>query len=134
TPRPASHCRHRHGQRGFVLVTMAMTTVGIFAVAGLAVDVGHIFIAKNELQAYCDSAALSAAGFLDGTTAGITHAGNAVAASGNKWNFDTASISAPTVTYATSAAGPWVSSPNPATGYSYVRVSATAPYRYTFSS
>jgi hypothetical protein len=44
-------------RRGFVLVTMALTAVALFGVLGLAVDIGRIFIAKNETQAYCDAAA-----------------------------------------------------------------------------
>lgn len=46
-------------------------------------------------------------------------------ASTNKWNFGTASISSPLVTFATAAAGPWVTNPNPASGYKYVQVTAT---------
>jgi len=52
----------RRGQRhGFVLVTMAMAAIALIAALGLAVDVGRMFIAKNETQTYCDSAALAAA-------------------------------------------------------------------------
>jgi Flp pilus assembly protein TadG len=119
---------HRSARRrGFVLVTMALISAGVFGVVGLAVDIGRMFIAKNELQVYCDSAAVAAAQALDGTGTGLTRAGNAVAASTNKWNFGSTSVSAPSVTFATSAAGPWAASPNPATGYSYARVTATAP-------
>jgi Flp pilus assembly protein TadG len=62
----------RRGQRqGFVLVTMAIAAIALIAVLGLAVDVGRMFIAKNETQTYCDSASLAAALALDGTTTGI---------------------------------------------------------------
>ena len=104
---------------------MAITTAGVLAVAGLAVDLGRVFVAKNELQTYCDSAALAAASTLDGTSAGITRATNALASSVNKWNFGTAGIGGATAAFATAASGPWVSSPNPATGYAYVQVSAS---------
>ena len=110
---------------GFVLVTMALTTAGVLAVAGLAVDIGRVLIAKSETQAYCDAAAVAAAMSLDGTSAGITRAVNAVAASPNKWSFGTAGVSNPAVKFATSAAGPWLASPNPATGYAYAQVAAT---------
>lgn len=119
-------------ERGFVLITMAVSAIALIAILGLSVDVGRMFIAKNETQAYCDAAALSAALALDGTTGGITNAKTAVANSTNSWNLDTASVTSPTVTFATSLAGPWVASPNPATGYIYARVAATVPLSLYF--
>ena len=115
-----------------MLVTMAITAVGLIAVLGLAVDIGRMFIAKNETQAYSDSAALAAALALDGTTTGIANAQSAVANSTNTWNFDTTKVSNPTVTFATAAAGPWVASPNPATEYIYARVTATVAMQLYF--
>jgi hypothetical protein len=117
-------CVHR---RGFVLVTMALTAAGVFGVVGLAVDIGRMFIAKNEVQVYCDAAAIAAAQVLDGTSTGLGRAGVAVTDSPNKWNFGTTSVSGASVAFARSAAGPWVASPNSATGYSYVRVTASVP-------
>src|SRR5689334_21518884 len=114
-------------ERGFVLITMAITAIALMGILGLAVDVGRMFIAKNETQAYCDAAALAAALALDGTVGGITNAKSAVAASTNSWNLDSAKITSPTVTFATDIAGPWLASPSPATGYIYARVSATVP-------
>jgi hypothetical protein len=111
---------------------MALVTAVVFGVVGLAVDVGRLFIVKNELQVYCDSAAVAGAMVLDGTSTGLGRAGSAVAASPNKWNFGTASVSAATVAFATAAAGPWVSNPNPATGYSYVRVTASVSVQLYF--
>ena len=58
-------------RRGFVLVTMAATAAAVFGVVGLAVDIGRMFITKNELQVYCDAAAVAAAMQLDGSTAGL---------------------------------------------------------------
>jgi hypothetical protein len=94
---------------------------------GLAVDVGKMFISKNETQTFSDAAALSAALSLDGTTTGIANAQTAVANSTNTWNLGNTKISTtnPTVEFATSATGPWLAGPNPATGYNYVRVTAT---------
>jgi Flp pilus assembly protein TadG len=126
-------CAPRNGQeRGFVLITMALSVVALIAMLGFAVDVGRVFIAKNETQAYCDSAALAAALALDGTVDGITNANKAVSDSINAWNLDSAKITSPTVTYAQAIGGPWVASPNPATGYIYVRVSATVPAKLYF--
>jgi Flp pilus assembly protein TadG len=112
-------------ERGFVLVTLAVAAIALIGVLGIAVDIGRMFITKNETQAYCDSAALAAALALDGTGNGITNAGTAVANSRNRWNLGTTKVSNPTVTFATAAGGPWVASPNPATGYVYARVAAT---------
>jgi len=118
--------------RGFVLITMAITVIALIAVLGLAVDVCRMFIAKNETQAYCDAAALAAALALDGTTVGIANAKTAVNNSTNTWNLATTAITSPTVTFATSLAGPWLASPNPATGYTYARVAATVAEQLYF--
>src|SRR5260370_39779099 len=100
-------------RRGFVLVTMALTTVGVLGVVGLALDIGRMFIAKNETQVYCDAAAVAAALLLDGTSAGIGRAVSAVTASTNQWNLGTLSISTPSVKFATATPGPWLASPGP---------------------
>lgn len=123
-----SDCR----ERGFVLITMALAAIALIGALGMAVDIGRMFIAKNETQAYCDSAALAAALALDGTTTGISSATTAVTNSANTWNLDSTTVSNPTVTFATSMAGPWSTSPNPATGYIYARVSATVPLNLYF--
>jgi Flp pilus assembly protein TadG len=118
--------RSNSQERGFVLITMAAGAIALVAALGLAVDVGRMFIAKNETQAFCDSAALAAALSLDGTTTGILAAQAAVANSTNAWNLNTTKIASPTVTFATAVGGPWDPNPSPATGYIYVKVAATA--------
>jgi hypothetical protein len=55
---------------------MALSAVALCGVLGMAVDIGKMFIAKNETQTYCDSAAIAAALMLDGTTNGIANAQN----------------------------------------------------------
>ena len=110
-------------ERGFVLIVMALSAVALCGVLGMAVDIGKMFIAKNETQAYCDSAAIAAALMLDGTTNGIANAQTAASNSANTWNLNTSTISSPTITFATSTSGPWSSNPNPATGYIYAKVS-----------
>ena len=114
-------------EHGFVLVTMAIAAIALIGVLGLAVDVGRMFIAKNETQTYCDSAALAAALALDGTTTGVSSATAAVTNSANAWNLNTTKVSNPTVTFGTSISGPWLSNPSPADGYNFARVSATVP-------
>ena len=121
------------GQRhGFVLLTMSIAAIALIAALGLAVDVGRMFIAKNETQTYCDSAALAAALALDGTTTGIARAKAAVTSSANTWNLDTTQVSNPTVTFATAIGGPWDSNPDPAAGYNFARVSSTVPLQLYF--
>src|SRR6185369_3617003 len=99
--------------RGFVLVTMAVTAAATFGVVGLAIDVGRMLIVKNEVQIYCDSAAVAAALQLNGTPSGITRAAAAAAAIGNKWNFGTTAVPSPSVTFSLGSAGPWVANPSP---------------------
>src|SRR5213083_1615083 len=112
-------------ERGFVLITMAVGAVAILGAIGMAVDVGRAFIAKNETQVFCDAAALAATLKLDGTSTGITKAKAAVTSSVNTWNMNSASVASPTVDFATSATGPWLTTPSPATGYIYTRVQAS---------
>jgi Flp pilus assembly protein TadG len=119
-------------ERGFVLIVMAAAAFALIGVLGMSVDLGKMFIAKNETQAYCDSAALAAALALDGTTTGISNAQTAVTNSANTWNLDSTAVSNPTVKFATSVSGPWSSNPSPATGYIYVQVSATVPMSLYF--
>jgi Flp pilus assembly protein TadG len=118
----------KRGERGFTLVTMGVCSVALLGALGMAVDVGKTFITKNELQNFCDSAALYAGLWLDGTTTGITNAKSAVTNSTNPWNLATTKVTTtvtPTVEFATASTGPWVTSPSPATGYRFVRVTAT---------
>ena len=119
-------------QRGFVLVTMGIAAFALLGTLGLAVDLGRTFIAKNETQAFVDASAVAATTKLDGSLAGITRAQTAVANTTNAWNLHTTSISNFTVDFATTSAGPWVASPNPATGYVYSRVQATVPLKLYF--
>ncbi len=58
-------------------MTMAICAIALIGVMGLAVDLGHIFIVKNETQAYVDAAAVAAALQMDGTSAGLTRANTA---------------------------------------------------------
>src|SRR5437588_11496458 len=100
-------------KRGFVLITMAVAAVAIVGALGMAVDVGRAFIAKNEVQTFCDAASMAAVLKMDGTATGISNAKTAVANTTNAWNMDTASVSNPTVDFATSASGPWSTNPSP---------------------
>src|ERR1700720_3445635 len=102
--------KRRAGQRGFTMVASAMCAVMIFGMAGLAIDLGRMYITKNEAQSYADSAALYAAQQLDGTSAGITAANNAVANNPNTWNFGTTAFSGTITEYSPDGSTSWQTS------------------------
>lgn len=116
-------------RRGFVLLSFGVSIVAILAMLGLAVDLGHLYVAKSELQSYVDSASVAAAYALDGTSGGLGRA-TAAAQSGlgtppNSWNFGSQSVPSPQVTFASTAAGPFLGSPPTAAGVLFVRVSVS---------
>lgn len=117
---------------------------------GLAVDLGRMFISKNELQTFADASAIAAASQLNGMKLGIIQA-NTTATNGplgttvpNGHTFDTQQVTNVTVRYATSPNGPWddyntaiggsTSSPTATNNYRYVYVSAGAPVTFYFLS
>src|SRR5260370_5103998 len=96
--------RRRNG--GFVLIVMALAATALLGVLGMAVDVGRMFISKNELQVFSDAGALAAAGKLDVTSNGITKAQAAVATfasptspTANAWNLCSATLNTTTYTF-----------------------------------
>jgi Flp pilus assembly protein TadG len=114
-------------QKGFTLIASAACAFAIFGSAGLAIDIGRVYIAKNEAQTFADSAALYAALQLDGTATGLTNADNAVTNNVNKWNFATSGFSGTVVEYSADGSTGWhtrasVTSP---TTQRYVRVTPT---------
>ena len=122
--------RHGHirprGRRGYILVMTSLSLTFLLGICGLAIDIGRMYIAKNEAQAYADSGALAAAQQLDGTSTGITNAINAVSGDTGEWRFDTLPFTNVTTSFATSATGTFTTSPpNPPTGYNYVQVVAS---------
>jgi Flp pilus assembly protein TadG len=109
-----------------VLISTAMCAVGMLGMLGLAVDLGHLYIIRNEMQTYADAAAVAAAVQLDGTAGGIARAAAAAATLGNQWNLGSAAVTGAQVEFAATTAGPWLANPPSAGGYAYVRVRATA--------
>ncbi len=89
---------------------------------GIAVDLGRMYVAKNETQAYVDSAALAAVLELDGTADGVARAQGLVAANGNRWNFHTSSFNGTITEFSTNQNGPWEGNPPLPLGYRFVRV------------
>jgi hypothetical protein len=117
---------NRETQKGFVLIVMAAASIAVIGALGLAVDMGRVFIIKNETQNFCDSAALAAALQLDGTSAGVTLAKSTATSLTDNWNFGTTTVSSPTIEFATTSTGTWTNAPpNPPTDYIYVRVKSS---------
>lgn len=120
-------------RRGFSLLTMAIFLPMLVAAAGLAVDLGRIYVAKSELQNFADTAAINAAYELDGTSAGITDA-DAAATNGpgttstrNRWLFHSTAVPTPTVTFSTAPNGTFTANPISPANHRFVRVSVTGP-------
>ena len=121
------------GQRGYMVLTTTAAAFSMLGMAGLVIDLGRMYIAKDEAQTYADSVALYAANKLDGTSAGITAAQNTAAANTNKWNFGKSTLPAPTMEFAkplssngnVADSSTWTTAPpNPPTNYAFVRVTA----------
>ena len=122
-------------ERGFVLIATSIALVILVALGGLGIDVGRMYLIKDELQAFADAAALSAALKLDGTGQGIENARQAPVdlATGPhamKWNMGTEAITEIAISFAKGDAKPdaqtWQAEPHEAGEYRFVRVVATA--------
>ena len=101
---------------------------------GLALDLGRVYIAKNETQSFTDTAALAAALALN--DANFTAAKDAVSGNTkNRWNMGTSSFVDSSVTTEFAQALPanasrpdpdtWSAAPPTAEGYMFVRVTAS---------
>src|SRR5689334_15676447 len=111
---------------GFTLLAAGVCATALFGCAGLAFDIGRMYITKNEAQGYADAAAVAGALKLDGTAAGITASDAAVAASTNAWNFATSSFSGTVTEYSADGLTNWVTSGSAtASTTKFVRVTAT---------
>jgi len=122
-------------KRGFVVLVTALSLIVLIGMLGLAVDLGRVYIVKNEAQAFADLAAIAAARHLDGKQTGIDNANAEVASSTNGWNFGTQNFPSGirTVEFATSATGPWSTAPSGSLiGYAYVRVTVNPVVNLSF--
>jgi Flp pilus assembly protein TadG len=112
-----------NSERGFTLMTTSLCLFVIISMMGLAVDLGRVYISRNEAQAFTDAAALAGASRLNGTAAGITAAQNQVTNNPNRWNFATSSFTGVTTEYSANQTT-WFPSGTAPTGSKYVRVTA----------
>lgn len=100
-------------QRGAIAVmTGLLMLLVLIPVGGLVLDLGHLYVAKSELQNLADAAALAAAKDLDNSTDGVTkafNAGKAVTAQ-NRYDFSsTLTLNESNFRFASSPDGPWYS-------------------------
>lgn len=89
------HIVNRHRQGGAVIVTVALTLLFLLGFMGIALDFGHLFVVKTELQTAMDSCALAAAQELDFTSSARNRAQSAGMSAGNlnRVNFQSATWS-----------------------------------------
>jgi Flp pilus assembly protein TadG len=93
-----THYRRIKGNRRERGITVIVSSLGLFCllgVAGLAIDVSHLYLAGTELQNAADAAALAGASALDGTTGGVTAAVDRSLNTLNKFEFGSAAITIP---------------------------------------
>ena len=115
--------RPRTQERGFVLIAMSVTLLLLLAVMGLAFDLGRIYIARNEAQVFTDAAAMTAASKLDGTTAGISRAIEAVSRVPMRWNLGTKEFTGVVVEFSRDGET-WERNPKDAAQVTMARVTA----------
>ena len=90
-----------------------MSALGMLAfllATGLAVDVGHFYLVKSELQNAADAAALAGASALNSGTTGIAEATKRATAAMNSYEFNSKGVTVPpaNVTFAVNLGGPYV--------------------------
>ena len=85
-------------KKGFVMIAAAFAVTSLAGITGLAVDLGRVYIVKNELQTYSDAAALAAALELNGKDTGIAAAQTAAREMPDQWNFSSQSLTSDQVT------------------------------------
>lgn len=81
--------RSLESQKGAVILTVAFALLFLLGFMGIALDFGHLFVVKTELQTSMDSCALAAAQELDGSNGARLRASSAGMTAGNlnKVNF-----------------------------------------------
>jgi hypothetical protein len=75
--------KSHHRQRGAMIVTAALVLLFLLGFMGIALDFGHLFVVRTELQTAVDSCALAAARELDKQGTAITRAQSAGRTAGN---------------------------------------------------
>ena len=79
-------------ERGSVLAMSALGMLAFLLATGMAVDIGHFYLVKSELQNAADAAALAGASALNSRSTGITEAVNRATAAMNSYEFNSKSF------------------------------------------
>ncbi|APA67295.1 TadE/TadG family type IV pilus assembly protein [Janthinobacterium sp. 1_2014MBL_MicDiv] len=120
--------RRHDREQGAIAIVLGLTLVILFAMGGLVLDLGHLYIAKAELQNGADSAALGGAVELNESAAGIDNAqSQAIAlALKNRYDFSTSLvITAANISFGPGPDGPWLPAASARTnpqGQTFIRV------------
>src|SRR5438552_18689017 len=81
------------GRKGFALIATGFCVFSLLGMLGLALDLGRVYIAKNETQSFTDTAAMAAVLKLNRVS--FTAAQNAVLNNTkNRWNMATTTFTA----------------------------------------
>jgi Flp pilus assembly protein TadG len=84
-------------ERGSVLAMSALGMLTFLLATGMAVDLGHFYLVKSELQNAADAAALAGASALNSGPAGINRARDRAVAAMNSYEFNQKGMGGPTV-------------------------------------
>jgi Flp pilus assembly protein TadG len=132
----------RRAEKGFSLLMIAALSGIMLGMLGLAFDCGRMFIVKNELQTFCDSAAIASVRNLDGTRSGVDLAhttalnGPLGTAVPNGVNFDTVKVTNVTDSFANTFTGTYVDYATASSGstntYRFMRVDAASNVKLYF--
>src|SRR6266513_5359260 len=80
-------------RKGFTLIATGLCITSLLGMLGLALDLGRVYVAKNETQSFTDTAAMAAVLKLNRVS--FTAAQNAVLNNTkNRWNMATAAFTA----------------------------------------
>ena len=107
--------------KGFVLMAVTAAAISLIGAAGLAIDLGRVYIARNEAQSFVDFGALYGATALDGTADGIAKARNNAQTMPLKWQFNNTAFPTPAVRFSTDGAS-WDPNPSNPVGIKYIEV------------
>ncbi|MDX2042979.1 MAG: pilus assembly protein TadG-related protein [Acidobacteriota bacterium] len=80
--------RQRLNERGSILSVTAIGMLSFLLIAGLAIDISHMYVNGSELQNAADAAALAGASALNSNTGGITEAVNRAIVTMNNYQMD----------------------------------------------
>jgi uncharacterized membrane protein len=94
---PTSQSPTKSAEGGFVLIVTAIALTLLMGLAGLAIDLGRMYVIRGELQSFTDAAALNAALAMDGSAAGKERARKGAAQlaqgpHGMRWDMGTQTI------------------------------------------